>query len=127
MYEKAKAVIETQILGSTRVLIGMPYEHVFDRLITYKQHKLNISYIESFKEIWNIRGFIGLYDGFYPNFMRACVKSYYRWPMTIFIPNAIKEIITNPEINKIITGICIGLFESCIICPFERLKIIRMT
>ena len=36
MYEKAKAVIETQILGSTRVLIGMPYEHVFDRLITYK-------------------------------------------------------------------------------------------
>jgi solute carrier family 25 citrate transporter 1 len=47
--------------------------------------------------------------------------------MMIFIPNFLKEHIHNQSVNKIITGISIGLFESSIITPFERLKTLRMT
>lgn len=78
-------------------------------------------------DIKGARGLIGLYDGFYPSFFRNMVKQYYRWPMMIFIPSILKEHIHNQSINKIITGISIGLFESCIITPFERLKTIKMT
>lgn len=47
--------------------------------------------------------------------------------MMVFIPSYLKERIHNQSLNKIITGTCIALFESCIITPFERLKTLKMT
>ncbi|CAD8112443.1 unnamed protein product [Paramecium primaurelia] len=127
MTDYLKAVIETQLIGAFRVAIIMPLEHVLDRIKTYKQSRLGISYIQSFKEIKGARGYLGLYDGFYPSFLRNMFKQYYRWPMMIFIPSFLKEHIHNSSLNKILTGISIGLFESCLITPFERLKTLKMT
>ncbi|CAD8118367.1 unnamed protein product [Paramecium sonneborni] len=127
MTDYLKAVIETQLIGAFRVAVTLPLEHVLDRIKTYKQSRQEITYLQSFKEIKGARGYIGLYDGFYPNFLRSMLKQYYRWPMMIFIPSFLKKIINDQSLNKILTGISIAIFESCIITPFERLKILKMT
>ncbi|CAD8066038.1 unnamed protein product [Paramecium primaurelia] len=127
MGDYIKALIETQVIGAFRVALTMPLEHVLDRIKTYKQSKQGITYIQSYLDIKGARGLIGLYDGFYPSFLRNMVKQYYRWPMMIFIPSMLNDHIHNQSINKIITGASIGLFESCIITPFERLKTLKMT
>ncbi|CAD8098239.1 unnamed protein product [Paramecium primaurelia] len=127
MTDYLKAVIETQLIGAFRVAVTLPLEHVLDRIKTYKQSRQGITYLQSFKEIKGARGYIGLYDGFYPNFLRSMFKQYYRWPMMIFIPQFLKNYIHDYSLNKILTGISIGIFESCIITPFERLKILKMT
>ncbi|CAD8190093.1 unnamed protein product [Paramecium pentaurelia] len=127
MTDYLKAVIETQLIGAFRVAVTLPLEHVLDRIKTYKQSRQGITYLQSFKEIMGARGYIGLYDGFYPNFLRSMFKQYYRWPMMIFIPQFLKNYIHDYSLNKILTGVSIGIFESCIITPFERLKILKMT
>jgi hypothetical protein len=47
--------------------------------------------------------------------------------MMILIPNFYHKHVQSPLAAKTLTGITIGLFESVIICPLERLKTIYMT
>lgn len=47
--------------------------------------------------------------------------------MMILLPKALKDYFEDPTMTKIITGFSIGVFESCLITPFERLKTLKMT
>ncbi|CAD8144955.1 unnamed protein product [Paramecium octaurelia] len=132
--EILKPVFETQLVGMSRAVIGLPMDHIFDRFKTLIQAQQNNSFRQLFLESYRRNGiFRGIFAGFSSQITIQIFKQYYRWPMMIFIPKFFKEQLPQPimdrapTLHKALTGVTIALFESFITCPFERVKCQLMT
>ena len=63
---------------------------------------------------------------------RCLLKNTYRYPLMVGLPNFYKEVLPrsmqdNKQVLKLFTGLSIGLLESIILCPVERVKVHFMT
>ncbi|KAL4435962.1 hypothetical protein ABPG74_022197 [Tetrahymena malaccensis] len=130
-----KIYLQSAILGSFRGLVVLPIEHPFDVIKTRMQSiNQKSSIIKVTKDLYKDFGYKGFYAGVIPNSLRVFIKSFYRWPMMVAIPHYYKNYILPESImqkyessHKIGAGLTIAVFESFIICPFERLKVYLMT
>ena len=67
-----------------------------------------------------------------PNLTRCLLKNTYRYPLMVGLPNFYKDVLPknvqdNKQVLKLLTGLSIGLLESIILCPVERVKVHFMT
>ncbi|CAD8095864.1 unnamed protein product [Paramecium primaurelia] len=130
-----KPIIETQIIGLSRVILGLPIDHVFDRFKTLVQAENTQSSIKQlFKETYRRNGMLkGVFAGFSSQISIQLFKQYYRWPMMILIPKYYKELLpsswiqNHPALHKGLAGATIAIFESLVTCPMERIKCQLMT
>ncbi|CAD8053714.1 unnamed protein product [Paramecium sonneborni] len=132
--EILKPIFETQIIGVSRAVLGLPMDHFFDRFKTLIQASQNNNFKQLFFESYQRNGiFRGIFAGFSSQISIQLFKQYYRWPMMIFIPKFYMEILplkikeAAPALHKGLAGITIALFESIVTCPFERVKCQLMT
>lgn len=63
---------------------------------------------------------------------RCLLKNTYRYPLMVGLPNFYKDVLPssvqdNKQVLKLLTGLSIGLLESIILCPVERVKVHFMT
>lgn len=81
-----------------------------------------------FKDFGIVKGF---YAGALPNSLRVVVKSLYRWPLMVGLPEFFKThvlpVSSYEAAHKVTAGVVIAVIESFIICPFERVKVFLMT
>ncbi|CAD8172707.1 unnamed protein product [Paramecium pentaurelia] len=130
-----KPILETQIIGISRVILGLPIDHVFDRFKTLLQAENTQSSIKQlFKDTYQRNGVLkGVFAGFSSQISIQLFKQYYRWPMMILIPKYYKELLPNtwienhPALHKGLAGTTIAFFESFVTCPLERIKCQLMT
>ncbi|CAD8044461.1 unnamed protein product [Paramecium primaurelia] len=132
--ELLKPIVETQLIGVSRAILGLPMDHFFDRFKTLIQASQNSNFKQLFLESYYRNGiFRGIFAGFSSQISIQLFKQYYRWPMMIFIPKFYMEVLPTkikesaPALHKGLAGITIALFESLVTCPFERVKCQLMT
>ena len=92
----------------------------------------NANEFQIFKQIVKEKGiYKGFYAGSLPNMSRIILKNIYRYPLMIGMPNAVEKYVwfaqNDRRVAKGLTGVCIALVESFILCPVERLKVYLMT
>lgn len=125
--------LEASFLGAGRGLMGLPIEHPFDCIKTKLQANLSeTSAIGVARNIYKNEGIRGYYSGALPNATRLTIKQFYRWPMMLAFPNFFDSVLPlesehKPIAKKVMTGLSIASFETLIICPLERLKVLLMT
>ncbi|CAD8138777.1 unnamed protein product [Paramecium octaurelia] len=132
--EVLKPILETQLIGVSRAIVGLPMDHFFDRFKTLIQASQNNNFKQLFLESYYRNGiFRGIFAGFSSQISIQLFKQYYRWPMMILIPKLYMQILPQkvkesaPALHKGLAGITIALFESFVTCPFERVKCQMMT
>lgn len=134
MPEKLGKYIEASLIGAGRGLIALPLEHPLDTIKTKSQATPEIkSSWEVASKIYQTAGIRGFYAGAVPNGIRLAIKQMYRYPMMLAFPKVFKENFpTNfqkrhPDAVPLSTALSIATFETYIICPLERCKVVLMT
>lgn len=123
----------SSLLGMSRVLISLPFEHPFEVLrVTWQtnphlRHELAVARLV--KEQKGPRGF---YNGYFPNLAKQITKSSYRYPLLSMLPRFYAKLFgssydKNKYVMKFLTSVSLALVESVIITPFERLQVFVMT
>jgi solute carrier family 25 carnitine/acylcarnitine transporter 20/29 len=132
--ERFGKYIEASLVGAARGLLALPIEHPLDVVKTTAQaHPEITSSLELARKVYAREGIRGFYKGALPNGARLALKQSYRYPMMLsfpklyegFFPVAFQEAL--PDAVPTATAISISTFESWIICPFERGKVVLMT
>lgn len=124
---------EATVAGAWRGLIGMPLEHPLEMIKTKWQSLVitnphakpatNTTFFSISKHIYqHHNGVQGFYHGLLPNCTRAMIKTAYRFPMMIHIPNLFASVSTDLRVQQMLTAGTIATVEAFIICPLERLK-----
>jgi len=129
--------MKTALIGVSRGVIGLVWEHPLDSIKTQWQTNGHVvKSVEMINYIYKEKGILGFYRGFIPNLIRQSCKNAYRWPLMLYLPQFFKKfnesIFKNKKINsdsfcKIQTGFTIANLETLFICPLERLKVFFMT
>lgn len=131
--ERYGKYVEASLVGAGRGLIALPIEHPLDTVKTRCQAFPNMSAWKVTKTIQEVDGIRGFYKGAVPNGVRLAVKQVYRYPMMLAFPNFFRETIpkdlqkNNPDMVPIFTALSIASFETFIVTPLERCKVVLMT
>lgn len=116
---------QTVLAGILRAFIGVPIEHPFEYLKTIQQ-------ATNSRSAWNVarremsHGVMKLYGGFVPNLVNTSIKQMYRFPAMRFLPKTYMQWLGEIKAYAL-TGLTIGVMETLIVCPLERLKVWKMT
>lgn len=122
------------LYGFGRGLVGFPIEHPLEAIKTQWQAKP--AFRNEFHIVHEVYTTKGLYRGFYagstPNLGRILIKNSYRFPLIVGIPvflesNVPEKYSKNKSMLKLMSGSGISVFESLILCPFERMRTYFMT
>mmetsp|Transcript_20739 Transcript_20739/g.38589 ORF Transcript_20739/g.38589 Transcript_20739/m.38589 type:complete len:273 (+) Transcript_20739:437-1255(+) len=123
--QKMHDYLYASYLGILRALGGLPLEHPFDYIKT-QQQITNASAREVIRTTWVNHGMQKFYSGFTPSILRTCFKQAYRFPMMVSVPRMYRPF-AKENAAQALAGLSIAIFESFIICPFERLKVWLMS
>lgn len=124
---------EVSAAGALRGVAGLPIEHPFDCVKTKMQANPQIGAAGTVRQVFTASGWRGFYAGAIPNSVRAAIKQSYRWPMMVYLPPYLQEILPkritkdSPTAVKTSAGLVIAHFETFAIAPLERLKVELMT
>lgn len=112
--------------GVLRAFIGVPIEHPFEYIKTIQQATNTKSAWGIVKAQAHLHGGMKLYGGFMPNLINTSIKQMYRFPAMRFLPGVYKQWLSDVKAYAL-TGLTIGMLETLIVCPLERLKVWKMT
>ena len=122
------------VYGFCRGVIGFPIEQPLEAIKTQWQAKPAFrNELHIINDVYEKKGlFKGFYSGSLPNLGRILIKNSYRFPLIVGIPvyfeaNLPERIVRNKHILKLMSGTGISIFESLILCPFERMRTYFMT
>mmetsp|Transcript_32102 Transcript_32102/g.55388 ORF Transcript_32102/g.55388 Transcript_32102/m.55388 type:complete len:302 (+) Transcript_32102:473-1378(+) len=121
-----KEYASTVLAGVIRAFVGVPVEHPFEYIKTIQQATNSRSALKVVRSEVGTHGVMKLYGGFMPNLINTSIKQMYRFPAMRFLPNTYTKWFS--EVNAYaMTGLTIGVMETLIVCPLERLKVWKMT
>ncbi|CAF4382879.1 unnamed protein product [Rotaria sp. Silwood2] len=135
-WDRSSQLLISALVGASRTLGGLPFEHPLDTIRTRWQANPTYSHnaLLVARELYKSKGFLGFYSGAIPNTTRRAIKQTYRWPMMLFFPSFYRNYVLPdriqqqyPRLPKILTGMSIANFEILVINPLERLKVWLMT
>lgn len=122
------------VYGFCRGVVGFPIEQPLEAVKTQWQAKPSYkNELQIVQNIYRNKGFFtGFYSGSLPNLGRILIKNSYRFPLIVGIPvyfeqNLPEEMVKNKHVLKLLSGTGISIFESLILCPFERMRTYFMT
>lgn len=121
------------LYGFGRGCVGFPIEHPLEAVKTQWQANPSLKNEYSIvKSIYQKKGMNGFYSGSLPNLGRILIKNTYRFPLMVGLPvyyekNLPDYISDKKHLLKLCTGCSISIFESIILCPFERMRTYFMT
>jgi hypothetical protein len=130
---KAKLLLVSSLLGMSRVVISLPFEHPFEVMrVTWQTNSHLKNEVDVFKDVKQNKGVKGFYSGYTTNFAKQFSKSIYRYPLLSACPRFYSKMFgstyeQNKHKMKFLTSATIALVEATIITPFERLQVFVMT
>ena len=116
------------IAGSLRAVLSLPLEHPFEYLKTRKQNQPHIAVRTLLLADIRNYGFLQLYRGVSVNAVKEAVRYFYRFPSMVTLPVLVENrfALSYTQAN-VVSGFFLALFEACVLCPLERLKVWLIT
>jgi hypothetical protein len=130
---KFRLLLVSSLLGMSRVVVSLPFEHPFEVMrVTWQTNTVLKNEVDVARNIKQNKGMHGFYQGYTTNFVKQFSKSIYRYPLLSACPRFYSNLFgsafeKNKHKMKFLTSTTVALVEATIITPFERLQVFVMT
>lgn len=119
-------------LGMMRSLCGFPFEHPLELIKTTAQANPHFTLSQVIRSIVQERGLFGFSNTILASLPRRVLREAFRWPMLgythdVLVTRYPKVFTREGTSSKVVTGICVALFECIVIHPLDQLIIYRVS